>query len=1356
MTQNFTDNDLTVDEKALNTEQEVTEQEAEVFVFPASFAQQRLWFLDQLFPGNTFYNVATALRLTGSLNAWALEETFNEIVRRHEALRTTFRMLDGQPVQVIAPSLTIPLPLIDLRHLSATEREAETRRLATEERSRPFDLSQDSLLRVMLLQLDSSEHVLLLNLHHIISDGWSIGVLIRELGTLYTAFGNNERSPLPELPIQYADFADWQREWLQGEVLETQLAYWKQQLNNLPSLNLPTDKPRPAAPTYQGATQFLELPKSLSEELEALSQRQGVTLFMTLLAAFQTLLYRYTQQEDIVVGSPIANRNRREIEGLIGFFVNSLVLRTNLSGNPTFLELLSRVREVALGAYAHQDLPFEKLVEELHPERNLSQHPLFQVAFSLQNTPIEALELPGLTLSHLDFDNPSAKFDLEFHLWESPEAIKGQVIYSTDLFDDATITRMLGHFQTLLEGIVANPEQSLCELPLLTAAERQQFLIDWNNTRRDYPQNQCFHQLFEAQVEQTPDAIALNARFANALIFENQQLTYRELNIRANQLAHHLQQLGVVPDVLVGICVERSLEMIVGLLGILKAGGGYLPLDPTYPQERLSFMLEDAQVSILLTHSHLSSLLKTCWGDCQDSLSVVCLDTDLDAIAHHPQHNPSSNVTSENLAYVIYTSGSTGKPKGVLVQHRGLSNLAEAQLEVFKVQPSDRILQFASLSFDASIFEIVMALRSGATLYLAKKESLLPGQPLIKLLRENAITHATLPPTVLAVLPEKLPALQTIICAGESCSQNIVKRWAVDRKFFNAYGPTEATVWATIAEISNDSHKPSIGRPISNTQIYILDAHLQPLPIGITGELYISGDGLAQGYLNRPDLTAERFIPNPFNSYRDKNSRISTIYKTGDLARYQPDGKIEFLGRLDDQVKIRGFRIELGEIEAVLTQHPAVRETVVITIEKVSGDKRLVAYIVPAQNFTPTIIELRDFLKKKLSEYMVPSAFVVLESLPLTPNGKFDRHNLPEHDNSTNPSLDKAYIEPRNPTESTLAKIWAEVLNIKRVSIHDNFFDLGGNSLLSITLMEQIKKQFERELPLSTLFLNPTIEGLASTLSPETDSPFWSPLVAIQPKGSNPPFFCVHPIFGVVFPYYEFAYHLGTEQPFYGLQPLGIDGEQSPLTRIEDMAAYYIDALRAVQPNGPYFLGGWSFGGLVAFEMAQQLQKSGQKVALLAVLDTSAPVSNNKPSFWDGLLFLLTTGARYIWPYFMDYFYLIAATDKPQSKLISKESKKRILKELRSKSILRVFQANSQAALSYVPQVYPSKITLLKNSEQNIAANQDPSMGWGELAGGGVEIYNIPGNHLTMLKKPHVQVLTEQLRTCIENAQVGR
>jgi amino acid adenylation domain-containing protein len=1239
---------------------------------------------------------------------------------------------------------------------------------------------------------------------------------MRELGTLYTAFSNNQPSPLPELPIQYADFADWQREWLQGEVLETQLAYWKQQLDNLPLLNLPTDQPRPASPTYRGATQFLELPKSLSDELEALSQRQGVTLFMTLLAAFQTLLYRYTQQEDIVVGSAIANRNRSEIEGLIGFFVNSLVLRTNLSGKPTFVELLDRVREVALGAYAHQDLPFEKLVEELHPERNLSHHPLFQVAFSLQNTPIQALELPELTLSLLDFDNPSAKFDLEFHMWESPEGLRGQVIYSSDLFDDTTITRMLGHFQTLLQSIVANPQQHLCQLPLLTESERHQLLVEFNQNQSKIqnPKSKiqhCFHQLFEEQVERSPDAIAV--------VFEDEQLTYRQLNNRSNQLAHYLQKLGVSPEVLVGICLERSVEMIVGLFGILKAGGAYVPLDPTYPQERLNFMLEDAQVSILITHSVLAPLFNRSsyeegWGDrakCSDrqhQLSVICLDKDADALAPHSQENPTSSVTPDNLAYVIYTSGSTGKPKGVLIEHRGLCNLSEAQIQAFNLSPCNRILQFASLSFDASIFEIVMALRIGATLYLARKESLLPGSALLQLLRNNAITHVTLPPSVLAVLPaQELPALRTIISAGEACYTDIVRRWASGRQFFNAYGPTEATVWSTVAELSDDSEKPSIGRPIANTQVYILDSHLQPVPIGVPGELYIGGDGLARGYINQPKLTTERFIPNPFSHKPGER-----LYKTGDLARYRRDGNIEFLGRIDEQVKIRGFRIELGEIEAVLNQHPEVREAVAIA-KDVSGNKRLVAFVVPNsrsgfnQDATgtcesadkpastnpkskiqnPKSNDLRHFLKAKLPEYMIPSAFVMLETLPLLPNGKVDRRALKAL-STDKTELAEDFIAPRTPTEEAIAKIWAEVLKCERVGVRDNFFELGGDSLLAVRLMAQIHKQFERELPLSTLFLTPTVEGLANVLGQEADSLSWSPLVPIQPAGSKPPFFCIHPIFGTVFPYYQLAYCLGFDQPFYGLQPLGVDGEQPPLTRIEDMAAYYIEELRKVQPSGPYYLGGWSFGGLVAFEMAQQLLSSGHQVALLAMLDTLAPVPGNTPSFGDGFKFLFTTAARYIWSFFLDYFYLATATNQDKTNsfisrlpnfnkllrwlgsneswhsilgeavianFMPQESRRQILSELNIRPILRVYQANSQATLNYVPQIYPNPITVLRTSVQPSIAHQDSTLGWSKLAGGGVEVHRIPGNHLTMLRKPHVQVLAEQLRVCIEKAQAN-
>jgi amino acid adenylation domain-containing protein len=1352
-------------------------QEAEVFVFPTSFAQQRLWFLDQLAPGNPFYNVSTALRLTGSLNFTALKQTFNEIVRRHETLRTTFVMVEQQPVEAIAPSLTIPLPLIDLRNFESQERDTQVQRIVTKEAQRPFNLTTGPLLRVKLLHLDEAEYLLLLNLHHIVADGWSIGVLIRELGILYKAFVENQRAPLPELPIQYADFAEWQREWLQEvggngtSPLQTQLAYWQKQLDGISVLNLPTDRLRPIVPTYKGAKQFLELPQDLTQALEVLNRQEGVTLFMTLLAAFQILLHRYTQQEDITVGSPIANRNRRELEGLIGFFVNSLVLRTDFSGNPTFRELLNRVREVTLGAYAHQDLPFEKLVEELHPARDLSYHPFFQVVFSLQNTPIEALELPGLTLSPFEFDSKTAKLDLEFHLWQDWESLKGQMVYSTDLFDDTTITRMLGHFQTLLESIVANPEQRLSDLSLLTVQERQELLIDWNDTKTDYPENKCFHQLFAAQVEETPDA--------NALVFNKQQLTYRELNIRANQLAHHLQKLGVVPDVLVGICVERSPEMIITLLGILKAGGAYLPLDPSLPQERLNFILEDAKVSVLLTHFSLAPLFKESWGDL---LSVVCIDEDWATITQYSQENPTSCVTSDNLAYVIYTSGSTGKPKGVLLQHRGLSNLAEAQIKVFNIQPSNRILQFASLSFDASIFEIVMALVTGATLYLANKESLLPGQPLHQLLREKAITHVTLPPAVLAILPTKsLPELQTIICAGESCTDDIVKRWYnSERRFFNAYGPTEATVWATVAEIKSRNEKPVIGRPIANTQIYILDKYLQPLPIGITGELYIGGEGLAQGYLNLQELTNENFIPNPFS-----NKKKMRLYKTGDLARYRPDGNIEFLGRIDNQVKIRGFRIELSEIEIVLSQHQSVQKAVVIAKENVSGDKYLVAYIVPnleKQNFASL---LRKFLKEKLPEYMIPKAFVMLDSLPLTASGKVDRLALTELDSPASRLIDKAFIAPRTPTESTLAKIWAEVLNIERVGIYDNFFDLGGDSLLTVRLMKQIHKQFERELPLSTLFLNPTIESLATCLSSKADSIPWSPLVPIQPAGSSPALFCVHPIFGVVFPYYELAHHLGKNQPFYGLQPIGLDGKTPPLTRIEDMATHYIEALRLVQPQGPYFLGGWSFGSWVAFEMAQQLQKAGEEVALLAVLDTLAPIPGNIPSLGNGFKFMLTTVARYIWPFFLDYFYLIIAVTKNrihsltsrlsifnkivrlQTNLFShltlkedatvnvipEESKLRLLSELAIRPMLRVFYANSQAVLNYIPQAYAKRINLFRTKDQSSIAKENPSMGWDQLTVGGTEIYHIPGNHLTMLRKPHIQILATQLKACIEKAQ---
>ncbi len=946
-------------------------------LLPLSFAQQRLWFLDQLVGENPFYNVPAAVRLQGQLNYIALKQAFNAIVHRHEALRTNFVGVDGQPTQIIFTNVNLSLPVLDLQHLPATERQSAAQKIATEEALRPFALAADPLLRVKLLKLDETEYVLLLNLHHIVSDGWSLGVLMRELVAHYTAAITNQSSILPPLGIQYADFAQWQREWLQGEVLESQLSYWRSQLADLPILNLPTDRSRPAVQTYRGATQNLELSPSLSAALAILSQQEGVTLFMTLLAAFQTLLKGYTGQPDIAVGSPIANRNRSELESLIGFFVNSLVLRVDLSNNPTFRELLGRVRSCTLAAYDHQDLPFEKLVEELHPERDPSRNPLFQVVFALQNAPMQPLELPGLTLNPLKFDVSTTRFDLELHLWErgqglsglweeQSEGLSGFVAYNIDLFDASTIARFVTHFQTLLEGIVVNPDARIADLPLLSAAESHQLLVEWNQTECNYSDLLC-HQIFEDWVARTPDAIAVS--------FGDEQLTYQELDRRANKVAHYLQQLGVVPEVLVGICIEQSLEMVVGILGILKSGGAYVPLDPNYPSDRLKFMLADSQVAIMLTQQSLVSLFnKGIGGDHQleepefIKPKLICLDTDWESIATHSDEIPQSSVGANNLAYIIYTSGSTGKPKGVLVEHRGLCNVVKAQ-QVFNLQPENRILQFSSLSFDASIFEMLLAFGVGASLYIPDKIARQPGTSLIEYLQDKAIDTTIFPPAVLAILPAaELLTLQTVISGGEACPSEIVKQWAVGRRFFNAYGPTEATIWATVAQIStpegNKYDKPSIGRPVANTQIYLLGDRLQPVPIGVVGEVYIGGDGLARGYLNRPDLTAERFITNPFRKAEVRSMKDETenplltsftldpserLYKTGDLARYLADGNLEFIGRIDDQVKIRGFRIELGEIEVLLRQHSTIREAVVIAHEN-AIDKRIIAYIVPNQD----------------------------------------------------------------------------------------------------------------------------------------------------------------------------------------------------------------------------------------------------------------------------------------------------------------------------------------------------------------------------------------------------------------------
>src|SRR6266568_2834330 len=860
-----------------------------------SFAQQRLWFLQQLEPESTVYNEAMAIRLKGLLNVEAITQAAQEIIRRHEVLRSTFPMVDGQVIQVVHPSLDLHVPFVDLRGVPLAEREAVAQRRIAEEVQRPFYLAEEVPWRRLLLRLDEEEHIAVTILHHIVTDAWSMEVFVRELTTLYAAFCAGQPSPLPELPLQYADYANWQRQWLEKGGLDEQLVYWKQRLGGtLPILELPTNRPRPTVQTYRRQRHLLMVPKPLSQKLLALSRQEGVTLFMTLLAAFNVLLYRYSLQEDLLVGSPIANRTRAELEGLLGCFVNTLVLRTDLSGNPTFRDLLKRVREGTLEAYDHQDVPFEKLVEELQPARSLSHSPLFQVMFVLQNVPLAAQDLAGLAVSRVEVERGTAKFDLSLCLQETAQGLSGFVEYNSDLFDAPTIERMIGHFERLLQSVVADPGRRIANLVLLSDAELEQVLVNWNATRMVYPEKQCLHELVEAQAARTPDAVAV--------IFEQEQLTYRELNQRANQLAHYLGTLGVKPEFLVGICMERSLELVVGLLGILKAGGAYVPFDPTYPQEHLGFLLQDAQVSILLTQERLRTRFP------EHSAEVICVDADWQRIAEEPVDNPSSGTMLNNLAYMIYTSGSTGKPKGAMNTHRGICNRLLWMQEAYQLQETDRVLQKTSFSFDVSVWEFFWPLLTGAQLIIARPGGHRDSAYLIELIIERQVTTLHFVPSMLHIFLEepgvaRCRSLRQVICSGEALPFDLQNSFfeRLGASLHNLYGPTEASVDVTHWTCKRESSRQvvPIGYPVANTEIYLLDAHLNPVPVGVPGELHIGGIGLGRGYFQRPELTAEKFIPNSFSD--EPGARL---YKTGDLARYLPKGRTESLGPINNQFKI--------------------------------------------------------------------------------------------------------------------------------------------------------------------------------------------------------------------------------------------------------------------------------------------------------------------------------------------------------------------------------------------------------------------------------------------------------------------
>ncbi|MBX9790192.1 MAG: amino acid adenylation domain-containing protein [Pirellulales bacterium] len=1836
----------------------------------ASFAQQRLWFLDQLEPGNPFYNLPAAARLTGPLNVTALGQALDALVARHEALRTVFANHQGRPLPVVSEAACWPLAQVDLR--STPDQPAALDAALVAAAREPFDLARGPLVRGVLYQLATEEHVLLLVLHHVVADGWSMGVLVRELGLVYTAAAEQTGAGLPPLAVHYSDFAAWQRQWLAGAVYEEQLAYWQSRLGDGPAvLELPADRPRPAAPRFCGATQAIALSAELSGRLQAVSRQEGVTLFMTLLAAFQAWLSRVTGETDIAVGSPIANRTQSELEGLIGFFVNTLVMRTDVSGDPSFRELLSRVRETTLGAYAHQDLPFEKLVEVLAPQRSRSHAPLFQVALVLQNAPLDWPAGGPLTVAPQPLDMGTSKYDLTWFVWEAEGRLVGQVEYSTELFEGGTIERFWESLVNLLEGVVDDPSQTVSRLPLTSAAERARLLEQASGPSDDVLPAEGVHELIAARAAVYPERIAVEGADGTAL-------TYEQLERQANQLAWHLQSLGVGPETLVGVALERSPRLVVTLLAIWKAGGAYVPLDPAYPRSRLELLVADSGLQVLVSQSSLLGQLPELANG-----QVVCLDQLGARLAAQPSTAPAQTTHPEQLAYVIYTSGSTGTPKGVLLGHRGLSVRLRTLARVFEIEPASRMLQFASMCFDASICELLTPLVAGAATVIASGESHLPGESLAAFLRDRSITTATLPPAVLAMTPSNdLPHLHTLISVAEACTSEIVDRWAPGRRFLNGYGPTECTIGATWAECHAGSGRPAIGRPFDGVEVYLLDSRLEPVPVGVAGELYLGGTGLARGYLNRPDLTTQRFIASPFSKRPNKR-----LYRTGDLARWRGDGQLEFVGRADEQVKLRGYRIELGEIEAQLRACAGVGEAVSIVREDTPGDQRLMAFIVadsaeleakrvaegevegeqvqhwqtlfdesykrilpsadPTRNFegwnsaitgrplphddmrkwldatvsairrarprrvleigcgtglvlfqlaphceeyvgtdfsepsldyvrrlvaqpqrkldhvrlerraadelaglpighfdtvilnsvvqyfpsaeyllrviegaarlvrpggviflgdvrslpllealhvaieleqadgdisrdellrrvrhrreheqelaveprlfhevpgavpqisrveirlkrgdyqnelnkfrydvmlhvglpepvvepqwldwqhgqwtvaafrdvlastqpaalglrgvanarvwreaaaatvlatqpegsvaqlrspgnsqppaidperfwelerelpydiqitwgqtsghydvicrrhwtagarvanglqaksatanvavaahnlgtqrhvakstnghateglranahsngnghhhgnsvngngnanssagksngvasgnghsqrgpsmptadvltavtrqdrlsghhvsgrrtASTLIEtplptcspspaksaaprrpwsqytnhpllaiamrrlvpsIRARLEQRLPAYMVPSSIHVLEALPLTRNGKLDRRALATTELSR-PIGGSGYLAARDEIEAQLVQIWEELLQIRGIGIADDFFELGGHSLLAVRLMAQIEAKFGRKLPLAVLFQEPTIEHLAERLRSEPGAAAVSSLVEMQPRGTLPPLYCVHPAGGTVFCYRELAKHLGPNQPFFGLQAQGLAGEAAPHSRVEEMAAHYIAAMRNVQPVGPYRLAGWSLGGNLAFEMARQLREQGEEVALLALFDAGALPPDEKAAIDDFLPIIMgmfpaeenlpLETLRQLPPREqLDYFLKRAA----EARLVED-----VPGSAQAQHVFDVFQANLKAMLDYRPVPTDVAVTLFRAAEQTSKLADDLRLGWGDYAARGVEVHTVPGDHVHMVREPHVGDLAEQLRTCLNRA----
>jgi aspartate racemase len=1302
---------------------------------PLSFAQERMWFLAQLQQDSAPYLRPAAFRLRGPLDVPALERSLNRILERHEALRTTFQGRKGVPIQVVSPAQPLRLKILDLAALDGAARMERVRQMAADQVHQPFDLSRDLMLRASLVRLTPEDHCLLVTMHHIASDGWSTRVFLRELAALYQSFVTGAPAELPELRIQYGDYARWQRSWIEGEILGELLGYWKRRLEGLPPLlQLATNRPRTARETYRGARASLALPPELAGGLESLSRREQSTLFMTLLAAFQVLLHRYTASEDVAVGCPIANRTRVETEPLIGLFINTLVLRTDLSGEPGFRELLARVREAALGAYAHQEMPFEKLVETLDPVRSLSYSPLFQVMFQLRNLPFEPVSVPGIEIEPVDFDPGVAQFDLRLDISADGDGLGCALDYNADLFDQATARRMLGHYRTLLEGVVKDPDARISVLPLLSEAERKQVLVEWNDTARDFPSSALIHELFEAQAERTPDRVAV--------IFGGEQLSYRELNGRANQLARRLRSLGVGRDTPVGVCVERSPRAVVALLAILKAGGAFLPLDPQYPKERLACILEDAHVPVVVSERESSAKLP------ERLPHVVSLDGGWDEIARGGSDNLPAQSQPDSLAYVIYTSGSTGKPKGVLGLHQGLVNRLQWMWDKYPYEAGEVCCQKMALGFVDSIAEIFGPLLQGVPLVILPDDAV-KGSPLelIRQLERSRVTRIVLAPSLLSSIleglvasPTGLPRLKYWISSGEALPAETAARFGrlvPHGILINLYGSSEVSADVTCCQVStNPAPNPvPLGRPIANTQIYILDSRLQPVPVGVPGEIYVGGAGLARGYLNRPELTVGRFVSNPFGPPG------SRLFKTGDVGRYLPDGNIKFLGRRDDQVKVRGCRVELAEIEATLRRHPAVRAVAAVARGGERGETRLVAYLVCDRGEGVTAADLRSFVKQRLPEYMVPSHFEIVAALPLLASGKVDREALPDPHYSSAPTQ-AVFAGPHDAHESRLVRIWEELLEARPIGVHDDFFDLGGHSLLAARMAGAIEEAFGVTVPVATLFEAPTIAQLGALIRGDLEPAYPPRIVPIRPSGSRPRFFCVGggPLMRPL------AQRLGPDQPVFGLTLAEAEAKElAPPYTVPAIAGALVKSLREYQPEGPYYLGGYSLQGLFAYEVAQQLRAQGQHVSLLVLFDTFLPRRQ----------------------------YSIGFRAKVHLRSLRREIRGLRLREI-SRHVLGVagmlwaelhddarrsavpwkrpptlWEILHSAAAAYRPEPYAGAMVFFEGVSQPLGREAGTRFGWAELANGAFEVRTVPGDHLTLLDEPNVAVLAPELASCL-------